>query len=30
MGGGSVGRVRQPVLLLADATPIGPAAGLVD
>ena len=31
MGGGRVGRVRQPVLppLPADATPIGPAAGLV-
>ena len=31
-GGGRVGRVRQPVLPLlpADATPIGPAAGLVD
>src|SRR5664280_2689361 len=32
LGGGRVGRVRQPVLPLlpADATPIGPAAGLVD
>ena len=31
MGGGRVGRVRQPVLppLPADATPIDPAAGLV-
>src|SRR5674536_170832 len=30
--GGRVGRVRQPVLPLlpADATPIGPAPGLVD
>src|SRR5664279_5015906 len=32
LGGDRVGRVRQPVLPLlpADATPIGPAAGLVD
>jgi hypothetical protein len=32
LGGGRVGRVRQPVLPLlpADATPIGPVAGLVD
>src|SRR5664279_3766625 len=29
VGGGRVGRMRQPVLP-ADATPIGPAAGLVD